>query len=503
MSAVIVSRRAEAARTADVREDGAFRRWPGRMLRAFAGVCRFAAPVAMLWLAAPSPALAGDIDSSQPQAGVYVPRSREQLEATLAPIALYPDVLLAQMLPASTFPTQIVMASRYVEKTKDTAGLADQHWDISVQTVARYPQVLAMMNDKLDWTVELGAVYVGQTQEVMATIQTLRARAEAAGNLADNDKQKVVVQQSTIKIIPANPQVVYVPQYDPLVVYVQPAPSSDTMVTASVVSFGLGMAVGSWLDADCDWTGYRVYYPPYVPYYPPPGYYPRPVGYRPYPVAYGTAVVGPYGGAAAVGPYGGAAAVGPYGGAAVRAPNGAAAAVGPNGGTAVRHADGSGSANTARGGSAAVNSQGQGVAVGANGGVAAKNGQGSGVVVTKQGAAIKTENGGVKTWQPGQASSTPPSPAHGNTAPSSAPHRVAGEGGESRPASGERGAWERPQGAARAGEGGILGALGGDRPVGGLRERFEGGGERLGGGEGLGRGGEGLGLGEHGGGRRR
>ena len=151
--------------------------------------------------------------------------SQEQLDALLAPIALYPDQLLSQVLMASTYPLEVVEAARFVQQNPGLKGealdqaLAGKIWDPSVQSLAAFPQVLAMMNDKLDWTQQLGDAFLANQEQVMQTVQSLRARAQAAGNLQSTEQQRVIVQERTIIIEPAQPQVVYVPVYNPLVIY--------------------------------------------------------------------------------------------------------------------------------------------------------------------------------------------------------------------------------------------------------------------------------------------
>jgi Protein of unknown function (DUF3300) len=154
-----------------------------------------------------------------------VQMSQDQLDSLLAPIALYPDQLLSQVLMASTYPLDVVEAARFVQQNPGLKGtaldqaLATKSWDPSVQSLAAFPQVLAMMNDKLDWTQQLGDAFLANEGQVMQTVQTLRGRAQAAGNLQSTPQQKVVVQEKTIIIEPAQPQVVYVPVYNPTVIY--------------------------------------------------------------------------------------------------------------------------------------------------------------------------------------------------------------------------------------------------------------------------------------------
>ena len=188
--------------------------------------------------------------------------SAEQMDNLLAPIALYPDPLLAQIFPASTFVDQVDQAARWLRSNKDNPAKIDtQNWDVSVKSVGHYPQVIYMMSDKLDWTTALGQAYVNQSTDVLTSVQRLRARAKAAGYLATTPQQIVIVEKEVIKVVPAQPQVIYVPTYNPQVVYVQPAaPSTGTVVAAAAISFGVGLAIGAWLNNDCNWYSHTVYY---------------------------------------------------------------------------------------------------------------------------------------------------------------------------------------------------------------------------------------------------
>lgn len=198
-----------------------------------------------------APATAADPDS----ADTFNP---EQLDALLAPIALYPDALLAQTLMASTAPLDIVAASRWLEQPANkalsgdalAAAMQKQTWDPAVVSLVPFPQVLAMMNGQLDWTKQLGYAMAEQQGDVMDSVQRLRLQAQQAGTLQTNEQQVVSTQavlddeggptpQQTIVIQPANPQIVYVPTYNPTQVY------------------------GAW--------PYPAYPPVYLP--PPPGYY--------------------------------------------------------------------------------------------------------------------------------------------------------------------------------------------------------------------------------------
>jgi hypothetical protein len=221
--------------------------------------------------------------SSYPGQGV--PATAEELQAVVAPIALYPDALVAQILSAATFPDQVAIASYWVGQNKGLTGSAlvaavdKQTWDSSVKALTQFPDVLNNMAANLSWTSQLGEDYHNQTTEVMTAIQTLRAKAKAAGNLKTTP-QVTVVQQSpqVIVIQPTNPQVVYVPYYNPAVVYgypyvvpayvYVPPPSTADVVAAGVIGFGLGIAVGAMMSSSwgystwgCHWYGsYGAYY---------------------------------------------------------------------------------------------------------------------------------------------------------------------------------------------------------------------------------------------------
>jgi hypothetical protein len=179
-----------------------------------------------------------------PPAPDYQPLSPQQLDQLLAPIALYPDPLMAQILPASTLPTEIVMADRYVSGGGDP-NLADQQpWDPSVQALVRYPTVLQWLDDNLTWTTELGAAFVNQQQDVMDSIQRLRTDAYNVGNLQTTPQQQVVNDSGDIEILPADPDMVYLPDYQPDDVYYQ---------SGYGLTFGVGFPIGVWLDGDFDW----------------------------------------------------------------------------------------------------------------------------------------------------------------------------------------------------------------------------------------------------------
>src|SRR5262245_61392851 len=186
--------------------------------------------------------------------------SDDELDEMLAPVALYPDPLLAQMIPAATFFDQLEEAQRTLNGKSDDNLIADQNWEVSVKSVAHYPQVLQMMVENQDRTIAIGQAYVSQPQDVSKSIQRLRGQAKDAGNLVTTKQQQVVTEGEAIKIVPAEPQVIYVPQYNPEVVYVDNGPSTGEVVAATAISFGAGLAIGAWLNNDYDYYGRGIYY---------------------------------------------------------------------------------------------------------------------------------------------------------------------------------------------------------------------------------------------------
>src|SRR5258707_3770791 len=155
----------------------------------------------------------------------YTQQTPEQLQQLVAPIALYPDALVAQILAVSTFPEQVVEADRWVQAHPDLKGddlgqaVEQQPWDPSVKALAAFPSVLGNMDKNLSWTSSLGDAYYNQEQDVMDAVQVMRQKAEESGNLKTTPQQTVTSQGPTIVIQPADPEVVYVPAYDPWVVY--------------------------------------------------------------------------------------------------------------------------------------------------------------------------------------------------------------------------------------------------------------------------------------------
>jgi hypothetical protein len=198
---------------------------------------------------------------------------QEELDQILAPIALYPDELLSQVLMASTYPLEVVQAERWAKQNKTLKGdalaqaLEKQDWDPSVKSMVNFPDVLTMMSEKLDWTQKLGDAFLAQQKQVMDTVQKLRQKANEAGNLKTTSEQKVVVEKETQTIViqSASPQVVYVPTYNPTVVYgAWWYPSYPPyyyyppgyVAGAALLSFGVGVAMGAaWGYAwgGCNW----------------------------------------------------------------------------------------------------------------------------------------------------------------------------------------------------------------------------------------------------------
>ncbi|WP_342050182.1 MULTISPECIES: DUF3300 domain-containing protein [unclassified Cupriavidus] len=215
------------------------------------------------------------------------PFKPEELEALVAPIALYPDSVLSQALMASTYPLEVVQAARWLKANPNMKGDAavkavqDQPWDVSVKSLVAFPQVLEPMNDKLDWTQKLGDAFLAQEKDVLAAVQRLRAKAKDAGNLKSNEQQKVTVEsappasgtqaaatQTIIKVEPTNPQVIYVPAYNPTVVYGgwsapayppyywPPYPAyypGGALMTG--FAWGVGLAAAGAIFSDCNWGG--------------------------------------------------------------------------------------------------------------------------------------------------------------------------------------------------------------------------------------------------------
>ena len=173
----------------------------------------------------------------------------------VASIALYPDPLLAIMLPASTYDDQIIEANRLHFAANNYRDIDRQNWNISVRSLAHYPSVLRRMADDQEWTLALGQVYVEQPQVVMESIQILRRRSRSNGVLITNTRQRIYLQGEYVRIDPVQAEMIYVPQYDPAVVYV----SERRANSMNLLSFSVGFAIGAWLCCDTDWSNHRVY----------------------------------------------------------------------------------------------------------------------------------------------------------------------------------------------------------------------------------------------------
>jgi uncharacterized membrane protein YgcG len=239
-----------------------------------------AAPLILICSVAVTPVRAQDaVAAAQTQTPTDQQLSEGQIEQLVAPIALYPDPLLSQVLMASTYPLEIIEAARWSQANSTVKGAAlqdamqSQSWDPSVKALTSVPQTLQMMSDKLDWTQQLGDAFLAQQQQVLAAVQTLRAQAQAEGNLQSTPQQTVTLAPApadvaasggiaqAITIEPVNPDVYYVPVYNPAVAYgpwdypsYPPSYwSPPGFVASNVVSFAAGVAVGAAIWGQCDW----------------------------------------------------------------------------------------------------------------------------------------------------------------------------------------------------------------------------------------------------------
>jgi hypothetical protein len=179
-----------------------------------------------------------------------------ELDGLLAPIALYPDPLLAQILPASTYPSEIVDAAAWIGGGGDISGIDGQDWDESVKAIAYYPDILDMMAENIDWTSDLGYAFLNQPDDVMSSIQRLRWQARALGNLESDDQETVSIDGDYIEIVPAQPEYIYVPLYNPTVIYVRRWARGIPLF----MTFGRRMQIGGWLSMDFDWHNHHVIY---------------------------------------------------------------------------------------------------------------------------------------------------------------------------------------------------------------------------------------------------
>ena len=207
--------------------------------------------------------------------------SQEQLEQLVAPIALHPDSLVSQILMASTYPLQVVQAARWVEKNPKVTGdalevaMEKENWDASVKSLTAFPQVIEMMNNDLGWTQQLGDAFLAQSEDVLAAVQLLRAKADKEGNLETTEQQTVETEtvttssgeQKTVYVIqPASTETVYVPAYNPTVVYgTWPYPAYPPYqyyppgyAAAGALWFGVGLLAGHALWGNCNWRGGNV-----------------------------------------------------------------------------------------------------------------------------------------------------------------------------------------------------------------------------------------------------
>jgi hypothetical protein len=206
--------------------------------------------------------------------------STQELQQLVAPIALYPDSLVAQILAASTYPTEIVEADRWMQNHSNLKGeelakeVDKQSWDPSVKALTQFPSVLENMDKNLSWTSSLGDAYANQQQDVTEAVQAMRREAQKAGNLNSNAQENVTTQDDTIAIEPASPDVVYVPAYDPWLVYGEPIiaypgwyPVPGIFLAGPEIGFGIGFGVGffggfgwGWHHWGYDWHGRSVIY---------------------------------------------------------------------------------------------------------------------------------------------------------------------------------------------------------------------------------------------------
>ena len=225
----------------------------------------------------------GAADQSAPApapAPPYTQQTPEQLQQLVAPIALYPDSLVAQILAASTFPEQVVEADRFVQAHPDLKGtdlgnaVDQQPWDPSVKALSAFPSVLGNMDKNLSWTSSLGDAYYNQQKDVMDAVQVMRRKAEEAGNLKTTPQQTVTDQDSDIEIAPTDPDVVYVPAYDPWLVYGYPVVAwpgwyayPGIWFGGPYLSFGVGFGIGwyggfgwGWGRWGFDWHNHYAVY---------------------------------------------------------------------------------------------------------------------------------------------------------------------------------------------------------------------------------------------------
>jgi hypothetical protein len=250
------------------------------MIMKFSKKCVTFLVTSSLLLATAPASFAGDTAQSATAAVQATQQSPGQLDQLVAPIALYPDALVAQILAASADPIEIVEADRWLQEESSLKGTAlaqavnGQPWDPSVKALIQFPSVLQNMDRNLAWTSALGNADESQPQAVLDAVQTMRRRAEEAGNLKSTPQETVTTEGQTIAIQPADPEVVYVPQYDPWIVYGPPVgvypywnPYPGLYLGGPGLAFGLGIGIGvfagfawGWGHWGADWHGGRLLY---------------------------------------------------------------------------------------------------------------------------------------------------------------------------------------------------------------------------------------------------
>ena len=250
-----------------------------------AAVAEAAVPPAQPTAPAAQAAVAAEPAGAAPAANPAAPpsespkKSAAELQGLVAPIALYPDPLIATILPASAYPLEVVQAARFVKDTNNIAKLDQQQWDDNVKAVARIPEVISQMDSNITWTTDLGDAFINQPKDVMDAIQAMRGKAQEKGSLKTTEQQivnvepqvvtnyveqqPVIVTNEVVTIEPSNPEVIYVPQYNPTVVYASPPPPYPSyyyppyypgMYAGPLLTFGAGMAVGAAIWGNgCDW----------------------------------------------------------------------------------------------------------------------------------------------------------------------------------------------------------------------------------------------------------
>lgn len=225
-----------------------------------------AAVAALLWVPIAGVAQTDDTAKAEDAAAENL-LSTEDLQDMVAPVALYPDTLLIQVLVAATYPLDVVKADRLVQDNKDAspdelqASVESEGWDESVGVLATaFPDVLADMAVHIEWTEAIGTAMLAQSDDVMAAVQDMREIANENGALQSGDEQTVEVTQDageeTIIIQPADPEVVFVPQYDPEVVYVDSGNDTGDLVAAGLITFGTVALINEIFDNDDHWHGY-------------------------------------------------------------------------------------------------------------------------------------------------------------------------------------------------------------------------------------------------------